>query len=362
MCQSNLHQMVMILKTYCNNHDNQFPNPTYIYHSKESFMNFEPGEVPPQGYGDFYPWHCRWHDARIGPASPLLREHKELQGELLPYVGNAKVLLCKTAVRTYLERGCNNSDPNKLRRPQPMHHGGGGGGPIGPIRPPVVLGIPEPNDPLRIIPQYAYTMNGYLYRTVSTGGLPTGSVGGAVDPRAFRTRTIRREAQVTRSPAEVFAFGEENSWPINRDSRWPSPYNLSGPWGGTQDGVMSTDPKEKKLPTFRVTGAITIGSLNIGTSFTTFDSSADRPYASRMPQTDVGDAFATFHRPRRGDLNTGHSYVAMLDGHVQKVTISDQLRRSRQDPNFAPSRFGPGGNLSLAWPLDIPPLGGWENR
>lgn len=24
--------------------------------------------------------------------------------------------------------------------------------------------------------------------------------------------------------------------------------------------------------------------------------------------------------------------------------------------------MGPGGNLSLAWPIDIPPPGGWENQ
>jgi len=113
---------------------------------------------------------------------------------------------------------------------------------------------------------------------------------------------------------------------------------------------------------FRVTGAITLGSLDIGPSYTTFDSSLDRPHASKMPETDVGDAFATYHRPRGGDLNTGHSFISMLDGHVRKVTVSDQLRRSRQDPNIPPSKLGPGGNLHLAWPLDVPPLAGWENQ
>lgn len=66
--------------------------------------------------------------------------------------------------------------------------------------------------------------------------------------------------------------------------------------------------------------------------------------------------------PSGGDLNTGHSYISMLDGHVQKVTVSDQLRKSRRVKDLPDSRLGPGGNLALAWPLDIPPLGGWDNQ
>ena len=31
VCRSNLHQMTVMLKTYCNDHDGLFPNPTYLY-------------------------------------------------------------------------------------------------------------------------------------------------------------------------------------------------------------------------------------------------------------------------------------------------------------------------------------------
>ncbi len=347
VCQSNLRQMSVMLKTYCNDHDNLFPNPTYLYHSRESFG---------RPYGSMHPWPYRWHDAEIGPGSPLLRNHKGLQGSLIPYVGNPKVLLCKTGVRAYLERGCNNRDPNQPRRLQPPGMiGVPGGGVAG-------KAIPDPNESLTIVPQYCYTMNGNLHRTFLTGS--TAGAGGAVDPRSVRITTVRRETQVTRSPSEVFAFGEENSWTINKRSRWPSLYNLSGPWGGAQDGTMNDprDPSYAQMPPFKVTGAITIGSLDIGPSYTTFDTSPERPSASRMPETDVGDAFATYHRPRGGDLNTGHSYVAMLDGHVRKVTVSDQLRRSRRVEGMPESSLGPGGNLHLAWPLGVPPLGGWENQ
>jgi prepilin-type N-terminal cleavage/methylation domain-containing protein len=349
VCRSNLRQMMMILKTYCNDHDGQFPNPTFVYHSSASF------KMPWEGQ---HLWFCRWHDPNIGPASPLLRDHKELQGDLIPYLGNAKVLLCKTGVRAYLERGCNKQARKHRWSPKAPGPGGGGGGSGG------VGGIGErtnePNQPIPIIPQYVYTMNGNLHRTLSTGSFVMGSLN-EVNTKTIRTRSICKETQVTRSPSEVFAFGEENSWAIDKDSRWPAPYNLSGPWGGTADGTMEapTGTTDHRL---EVTGSITLGSLDIGPSYTIYDSPQEYPYATRMPETDVGDAFATYHRPRGGDLNTGHSYVSMLDGHVQKVTVSDQLRKSRQDPNLPPSRLGPGGNLYLAWPLDIPPLGGWESQ
>ncbi len=359
VCRSNLRQLTLLLKSYCNDHDGRFPDPTYLYHSKKSFKSYrikDPYHLPDKRV---HPWTCRWHDPEIGPSSRMLREHKDLQGALIPYLGNPRILLCKTGARAYLERGCN-QDPNRPRRPQPPPTPGRGGRGRGGRR---ISGRGEPNAPIPFIPQYSYTMNGNLHRTFWTGSLATGSRG-EVDVRTVRTTTIRKETHVTRRPAEVFAFGEENSWPINKESRWPAPYNLSGPWGGTQDGTMNlpTDIPEPRLPIFRVTGAITIGSLDIGPSYTTFDTPLQCPYASRMPETDVGDAFATYHRPRGGDLNTGHSYVSMLDGHVRKVTVSDQLRRSRQIEDLPPSRLGPGGNLHLAWPIDIPPLGGWENQ
>jgi len=363
VCRSNLRQMTIILRTYCIDHDNLFPNPTYLYHSRESFYFHNSTEPFKRSYEPNHPWTCRWHDAEIGPASPLLREHKELQGSLIPYLGNAKVLLCKTGARACLERGCNH-DPNKPRRPPPpLLIGRGGRGRRGGGGISIGLGTDEPNKPIRIIPQYSYTMNGNLCRTFLTAS-PAGASTSELDPRTVRQWQVRRETHVTRSPSEVFAFGEENSWPINKESRWPAPYNLSGPWGGTQDGTMNgpTDIADPKMPKFRVTGAISIGSLDIGPSYTTFDSPLERPYASRMPETDVGDAFATYHRPRGGDLNTGHSFVSMLDGHVRKVTVSDQLRKSRRVEGLPDSRLGPGGNLHLAWPIDVPPLAGWENQ
>ena len=366
VCRSNLRQMTMIMKAYCNDHDNAFPHPTYIYHSEESFKLKHPKKPSEPYYGVQHRWTCRWHDEQIGPDGPLLRRHEKLQGALIPYIGKPQILLCKTGARACEERGCI-QDMNEPRRPPPPPRYSGGGrfrrgrGRVRPRRR-KPSGTPDPNGPTRMVPQYSYTMNGHLHRTLRTGSFAEGSLS-EIDVRTFRTTIIRKETHVTRSPSEVFAFGEENSWPINKkkNSRWRAPYNLSGPWGGSPDGNMNP-PAGKNMPKFRVTGALTVGSLDIGPSYTIFDSPSNRPRASRMPEGDVGDAFATYHRPRGGDLNTGHSYVSMLDGHVRKVTVADQLRASRRDPNLPESRLGPGGNLHLAWPLDTPPLCGWENQ
>jgi len=115
------------------------------------------------------------------------------------------------------------------------------------------------------------------------------------------------------NPAEVFVFAETNSWPVNIKGmqpitdrpHWPADYDLSG--------ECNTWP-------------IRLGDLEILPTHllqTTYIVPGGKP---------LGDAFATSHRPKGGDLNTGYSFVAMLDGHVRKITIADQLGRSRRVP------------------------------
>jgi prepilin-type N-terminal cleavage/methylation domain-containing protein len=320
VCRSNLRQMTLSLKTYCGDHDGSFPDPHYIYHSPSSF--WYPGS--PDERWKPYLACCRWHDARIGFDSLLLQEHPELRGALLPYIGNMKIVRCTVGCRANLERGCNNA---------------------------CIDCVHDPSIP--IVPQYTYTMNVYLVSGIRTGRSATGDIGDPVDARTHRWTQVRKEIHVTRSPSEVFAFGEENSWAINKKGEqpvgtrreWAAPYDLSGIY------YIELPPHERGLP-----GTITKGGLGIETTYWL------RRTLAKKDDRDLGDAFATCHRPRKGDLNTGHSYVSMLDGHVQKVTVADQLRKSRQVPFLEDSRLGPGGNLRLAWPLDIPPPGGWENQ
>ena len=222
------------------------------------------------------------------------------------------------------------------------------------------------NKDIPIIPQYTYTMNGTLCRAFRTADLlARSSAVGAdaydMDPRTLRRWEVRRETQVTRSPAEVFVFGEENSWAINEEVYGEGTCNLSGLWPTDMDQDPDRDMLDSILAPFEFRGVINTGSLDIAPSYV-LATDENRMRVSKVPNAKAGSAFATCHRPRGGDLNTGHSYVSLLDGHVQKVTVADQLRRSRRVENLPDSRLGPGGNLHLAWPLNPPPLGGWENQ
>ncbi len=308
VCRSNLRQLAIILNTYTGANDNLFPDASYIYHSPESFDRNK--------WGAYYRC-CRWHDERMGFNSSLLHDKPELRGSLWPYLGDKDILRCQVGRRANEQRGCcNGCDRCK-------HDG-----------------------TIPVACQYTYTMNTFLGSTVLTGGTGTARGGLTLDKRTLRQNAVRRTTQVTRNPANVFAFGEQNSWAMNTDGRqprypgphWPTPYDLSG----------------KCFMSFP--GTLHLSDLAIFPSYAIRGESLDRD------SKHIGDAFATYHRPKGGDLNTGHSYVAMLDGHVEKVTVADQLRQSRHPAGVEESRLGPGGNLALAWPLDAPPPGGWENQ
>ena len=316
-CRSNLRQLAISLKTYMNDNDNLFPDASTIYHSWESFDPYKwPGYIT----------CCRWHDERMGFNNTLLSQHPELQGSLYSYLKDKDVILCKVGKRANELRGCYNTQLPYIVPP---------------------YGECEHDPDIEVVTQYTYSMNAYLGSSVKTSG--SGSL--HVDPRSIRRVSVDRESQVTRSPSQVFAFGEENSWAVNTEGRqplyhepyWPADYDLSGKYY-----------KRVKPPGHR--GTLRLPKLNIRATY-----HIDGSSLAQDPRV-FGDAFATYHRPRGEDLNTGHSYAVMLDGHVEKVTVADQLRKSRQVPILAQSQLGPGGNLALAWPIDIPPPGGWDNQ
>jgi len=319
-CRSNLRQLAVVLRTYTHDHDGLFPGSAYLYHSPGSFDR------------ERWPQHnicCRWHDAGMGLGSALMGKHPELRGSLWPYLGKKKIVLCQVGKRANDEMGCYNYCPPTLTHP----------------------GCPH-NPDIPVETQYTYAMNVLLGGTsIATALEETGAFDKAIVPGTYRSTTVRRTTQVTRSPSQVFVFGEKNSWAVNTEGRqplyhephWPAPYELSGRYY-----------RDTKPPGDR--GTLRLSDLHIWPTYRIRDGALTQDLRF------TGDAFATYHRPRRGDLHTGHSNVVMLDGHVEKVTVQDQLRRSRQVPALGQSKLGPGGNLSLAWPLDIPPPGGWDGQ
>lgn len=156
---------------------------------------------------------------------------------------------------------------------------------------------PEHNDELDIEPQYSYTMNGYL-GTTQDGG-------------------VLRESEV-RDPSRVFFFAEENSWSLR--------------------------PDHSKFPARELAAPLSTKALN------------DTVLLIR-PTPQAGDCFATYHRAPSKDLNRGSGNVVFIDGHVEMISVEDQLRKNMHGGN---SYLGPAGNLSWAWASKSPPPGGWD--
>ena len=206
VCQSNLRQMTVMLKTYCNDNDSQFPNPLYLYHSRDSFF-----EEP---YGPNHPWHLPLARRRYRPVKPPdARAPPKLRGHLIPYIKTPKVPALPGPAGAPTWSGAATTTPIdhgdlSLPPPPPGRNRGGGGGGGGPSRPPREI-------PLTIVPQYSYTMNGNLYRTFTTLGPTNGAAEFGLNRATLRQWKVRRETQVKRSPCDVFAFGEQNSWPVN---------------------------------------------------------------------------------------------------------------------------------------------------
>lgn len=323
-CQSNLRQMGIILHTYTSDHDGGFPNPLYLYHSEQSFTT-EPG--PLQKYVEC----CRWHDPRIGLDSALMQEQPALRGSLVPYIHDPELLLCKVGKRANTLKGCVN--PCAL-----------------------TYCIHDLNTPFEA--QYTYTMNGFLATEIKTWKkIPPFDE--EVIKNTTRKSYVYTSTQVTRNPAQVFAFGEENSWRVAIErladpNPWPSPPPKKGGRGGRGGrgiGGGSTGP-ERHMPN---SGTIRLPALCLASTGSILTTADSKDLRARH------DVFATYHRPPRGDYDAGHSYAVMLDGHTLKITVGDQVRSSIGSEGV-PSQYGTGGNLALAWPIDIPPPGGWDKQ
>ena len=316
-CQNNLRQLSLSMKNYLSDHDGLFPTPYFLYHSRESM------DMRMEAWGE-YPVCCRWHDERMALDGPLLRvEHPELRGIFWNYIDRTEMLVCKVGQRANELRGCYNTCIACDHR-----------------------------DDIGVSTQYTYCMNWYLGSELLVGRSLDESNTTGIEADTKRKLSIRRETQITRSASNVYLFGEENSWAINTQGRQlngrhpelAAEYDLSGRY------------KYEGSERYMAKGGLRLPSLEVRSSYYIKDTRLCeiKPFPS--------DAFATCHRPWRGDLNTGHSYVVMLDGHTRKVTVSDQLRLSKLVPTVEPSELGPGGNVALAWPSDIPPSGGWDNQ
>jgi prepilin-type processing-associated H-X9-DG protein len=119
-----------------------------------------------------------------------------------------------------------------------------------------------------------------------------------------------------RAPSEVFFFSEENSWSLR--------------------------PDHPKYPARWLSAPLSTRAL-------------DDTVLLISPTPEAKDCFATYHGS--GDLNRGYGNVALIDGHVERIRAKDQLRKNMHGGR---SELGPAGNLIWAWPVKLPPPGGWD--
>ncbi len=156
---------------------------------------------------------------------------------------------------------------------------------------------------LDIDPQNSYSINGYL------GGTRPGS--------------IERLSQV-RKANTVFFFAEENAWSIPE--------------------VRGYGSYLKKRSTYK--GALSTTALDDTVLFIT-------------PSSNLDGCFATYHATTKKALDEGESNVAFLDGHVDRISMENQLRRGL---NNGVGTLGPAGNLHWAWASLEDPPGGWDSQ
>lgn len=142
-----------------------------------------------------------------------------------------------------------------------------------------------------IVPQYSYTMNAYL-GSDKLGGASTYSQVG--------------------NPGKIFFFAEENSWTIGPDK---------------------IKYREQKLTIALSTKALDDTILTIS------------------PTEKALDCFATYHDPQSGDINRGCCNAAFIDGHVDRITIREQMENSERGwPE------GTIGNITYAWAAKTLPV------
>ena len=300
LCKSNLRQMGLIQTTYGQENDHLFPNPKYLYYSEN---------LQRQLAADKQHLGCIWHDKTYALDGPLMTQNTSAQGVLVPYLGDKSIQICKVNALASQERGCpNGHDPNHR----------------------------DFTPPLPVNPAYSYTMNLMLYRRIHTA-LPVNAVNTEVFiplvGRTLREIDVRKSSRVTRNPSQIFVFSEQNAWDNSRGYS-----SLSFPdfdMGCTYELAMATGVRLDDQSEAEAAGT----KMHLHTA-----------------------SFATCHRAKDEDFETGYSFAVMLDGHVIEVTKDDQKRASSLKPGEEMSQYGPGGNVALAWPLETPPIAGWESQ
>jgi len=254
VCGSNLSQIVKAGLIYLGDNKEVFPeDPNEWLYTKASISKE-------------HPIGCRWHDRTMSYRGEYQNVPEQYQGKMWKYIAETRIGPCPIFRDIAKYRGCEN---------------------------------PEHNNKLDIVPQYSYTMNGYLGSKEDGGVLNVSEV---------------------RKPGEVFFFAEESSWSIRPDHpKYPAKW------------------------------------LNVPLSTKALDDTI----LLITPTPQAGDCFAGYHNAYSDDLSDGYCNVAFVDGHVSTVRIEEQLR---QKMHGVKRTGNPAGNLSMAWASNTIPPSGWDGQ
>ncbi len=254
VCSTGMKGFGTVGTLYLNDSDGRFPDPHQWLFSAAS-----DSEAHPMG--------CRWHDRAMDPHGKIMQETPAFHGamwELMYEISYSK--LCPEFRDIAKKYGCENP-----------HHPAG----------------------LDLVPQFNYTMNGYLGSTENGG--------------------VTHEAKIPK-PATVFFFGEENAWSLR--------------------------PEHPHFPVRWLRAPLSTTALNDTALLI-------------LPTPQAGDCFGTFHGDYKSSTGRGFGNLAFLDGHVSAISVQEQLRNTMHGGK---SPLGPGGNLTYAWASETPPPGGWEGQ
>lgn len=219
LCKSNMHQYYLATELYANENDDRFP-PAWrsLYRTTSS--------------------GCTWHDESQSP--DVLPSNA---GPYWPYISNKKLNVCPTLATFARKFGTNH---------------------------------PGHNSSIPIVPQFSYSMNGFITGTDSKG--------------------VKR-SQINSSPSETFLWSEENMWKMKDADGTTilSNYVLNDNALVVRFFIDATDPID---------------------SFASFHKVSKAKFSGQLPETPDG----------YGVYNTGSANALLLDGSNIVVTPQDSHR------------------------------------
>lgn len=285
ICSTNMKSLGTISTIYLDDFNDRFPN-------SENWLYSAAADSPEHPIG------CRWHDLVMAPNGKTMAENTTYHGQMWDLLAESKTSICPDFRDIAYKRGCEN--PGHIQS-------------------------------IDVVPQYNYTMNGYLGSTRDGGILNTAQIRNSKASFLMEKKaTITFEKSPSQSPANIFFFAEENCWSVSPDN---------------------SDYPARWLKKPLSTKALDDTTLLI------------------LPTPDAENCFATFHGDSDYDDSEGFGNAVFVDGHVDMITIQEQLRQTMHADNYEKSsgygrvgfkQYNPAGNLSYAWAAASEPPGGWD--